>query len=87
MRTRKQQRSPSIRYCPPPSIVFLVASVDPLANGNVEYDLCGVSYGSGSYVYEVTQQSTPQTVWTMQITGANAYRGFRMPSLYPGVQW
>jgi hypothetical protein len=60
----------------------------PLANGNVEYDLCGVgSLGAGSYVYEVTQQSTPQTVWTLQSTGSNLYRAFRMPSLYPGVQW
>ena len=68
---------------------FFGGSVDLLANGNVEYDLCGVGphIGSGSDVYEVTQQSTPQTVWNMQITGTNAYRGSRMPSMYPGVQW
>jgi arylsulfate sulfotransferase len=65
-------------------------SVDLLANANIEYDLCGQNngvIGAGSYIYEVTPQSTPQTVWRMQITGTNAYRGFRMPSLYPGVQW
>jgi hypothetical protein len=38
--------------------------------------------GAGSYVYEVTQESTPQTVWSMQITGTNLYRAFRIPSLY-----
>jgi arylsulfate sulfotransferase len=67
---------------------FFGGGVDPLANGNVEYDLCGVgNIGAGSYVYEVTQQSTPQTVWTMQSIGTNLYRAFRMPSFYPGVQW
>jgi arylsulfate sulfotransferase len=68
---------------------FFGGSVDLLANANIEYDLCGQNnvVGSGSYIYEVTPQSTPQTVWTMQITGTNAYRGFRMPSFYPGVQW
>ncbi len=64
---------------------FFGGGIDPLANGNVEYDLCGV--GSGSWVYEVTQQSTPQTVWSLQSTGANLYRAFRLPSFYPGVQW
>ena len=65
---------------------FFGGSVDLLANGNIEYDLCGLNnaVGSGSYIYEVTPQSTPQTVWTMQITGTNAYRGVRMPSLVSG---
>jgi hypothetical protein len=26
-------------------------------------------------------------VWQMNITGQLAYRGFRIPSLYPGVVW
>ena len=29
-------------------------NVDPLANGNMEYDLCGVGQGASSYIYEVT---------------------------------
>jgi arylsulfate sulfotransferase len=67
---------------------FYGGSADQLPNANVEYALCGVGgIGTNSYIYEVTPQSTPQTVWTMQITGTNAYRGVRMPSLYPGVQW
>jgi hypothetical protein len=60
-------------------------NTDLLANGNVEYDLCGEP--TGSDIYEVTQTSDPQTVWHMQITGTHAYRGFRIPSLYPDVQW
>ena len=58
---------------------------EQLANGNIEYDLCGV--GNNSYVYEVTQDSAAQTVWSLTSTGVNLYRAFRMPSLYPGVQW
>jgi arylsulfate sulfotransferase len=60
-------------------------NAEPLDNGDVEYDLCGV--GGGSYVYEVTQTANPQTVWSLSVTGSNLYRAFRIPSLYPGVQW
>jgi len=60
-------------------------NVDQLANGNVEYDLCNVQ--GGSDVFEVTNEGAPQTVWNMRVTGTNVYRGFRIPSLYPGVQW
>jgi arylsulfate sulfotransferase len=60
-------------------------SMNPLQNGNVEYDLCGV--GTGSDIFEVTEEDSPQTVWHMHIDGTHAYRGFRIPSLYPGVQW
>ena len=56
-----------------------------LANGNIEYDLAGV--GADSDIFEVTPTSTSQTVWHMHSTGSNAYRGYRIPSLYPGVQW
>ena len=38
-------------------------------------------------IYEVTPDAAHQTVWNMQIKGQTAYRAFRMPSLYPGVQW
>jgi hypothetical protein len=60
-------------------------NVEQLENGNVEYDLSGT--GSGSDVFEVTQENTPQTIWNMRVSGTSAYRAFRIPSLYPGVQW
>ena len=60
-------------------------NAEQLDNGNIEFDLCGV--GSGSIVYEVTQEATPKTVWSMTVTGTNLYRAYRAPSLYPGVQW
>ena len=56
-----------------------------LTNGNIEYDLAGV--GADSDIFEVTNTSTPETVWHMHSKGSNAYRGYRIPSLYPGVQW
>jgi arylsulfate sulfotransferase len=68
---------------------FFGGNAEVLANGNVEYDLCarGASPGIGSDVFEVTNESTPQTVWSMHTSGENLYRARRMPSLYPGVQW
>lgn len=58
-----------------------------LLNGDVEFDLCNVPGGSVSAsVFQVTPTSPAQTVWNMTIN-KNAYRAFRMGSLYPGVQW
>jgi arylsulfate sulfotransferase len=64
-----------------------------LQNGNVEFDECGLTItgtntlANKSAILEVTKTTPPQTVWQMQISGQYAYRAFRMPSLYPGVQW
>ena len=58
-----------------------------LANGDLEYDLCADPLGTASKVVETTVGANPQTVWTMNETGANLYRANRIPSLYPGVQW
>jgi len=60
-------------------------NAEQLANGDVEYDLTAPT--SGSYIYEVTQESNPQTVWSLYYSGGGIYRGFRIPSMYPGVQW
>jgi hypothetical protein len=60
-------------------------NVEVLANGNIEYDLPGIT--SGAQTFEVTPGSTPQTVWQMTTPGSQGYRTFRLPSLYPGVQW
>ena len=58
-----------------------------LKNGNVEYCESAGGPGTAGDVYEVTQDSSAQTVWHMLITGQFAYRGQRIPSFYPGVQW
>jgi hypothetical protein len=55
-----------------------------LRNGHIEFDECGLQ---PAVISEVTQVIPPQKVWQMRVTGRFIYRGFRMPSLYPGVQW
>lgn len=71
-------------------------NAEELANGHVEYDLCGLLLppataggppGAGSLVREVTQDKDAKTVWSLNLTGSYFYRAFRVPSLYPGVQW
>ncbi len=62
-------------------------SAGVLSNGNVEFDMTSVFGASTSQIMEVTQSDTPQTVWQLNVTGDNAYRGYRIPSLYPGVTW
>ncbi|MGC1363728.1 MAG: aryl-sulfate sulfotransferase [Silvibacterium sp.] len=56
-----------------------------LANGDLEYDLCGLK--NSSEIDEVTTTTPSQPVWTLKETPANLYRAHRIPSLYPGVQW
>lgn len=63
-------------------------SVNLLSNGDLEYDLASDGQTpNDSYIREVTQDPNAQLVWQMAITGQLAYRGFRIPSLYPGVEW
>lgn len=68
-------------------------SILQLENGNVEFDLnapaAPPSPNVASQVEEVTQTPTPQVVWQMDVlpSTSNAYRAYRIPSLYPGVTW
>lgn len=68
-------------------------SINQLPNGNVEFDLNAPAVPPdpdvASLVREVTQSSTPQVVWQMEIgpQTQTAYRAYRVPSLYPGVTW
>jgi arylsulfate sulfotransferase len=66
---------------------FWGGAMEFLSNGNVEFDLCDPFVSSASRVEEVTQTGNPQTIWQLDLTGENAYRAFRIPSLYPGVTW
>jgi arylsulfate sulfotransferase len=70
---------------PTPLYSYFAGNVEVLANGNIEYMLSGVT--TGSEIYEVTPGSMPQTVWEMSFPGSQGYRGYRLPSFYPGVQW
>jgi hypothetical protein len=60
-------------------------NAEVLANGDVEGDYCGGP--TGSTILETTQGTDPQQVWSMATPGTNMYRGHRLPSMYPGVQW
>lgn len=67
---------------------FYGGNAEVLANGDLEYDLSAGGPGNSAVVLEVTQQQNPrQVVWQMTIPTISAYRAFRLPSLYPGVQW
>jgi hypothetical protein len=67
---------------------FWGGSIGTLGNGDVEFDQT-TPFGSSteSIIEEVTHTDTPQTVWQLELTGENAYRAYRIPSLYPGVTW
>lgn len=62
-------------------------SVGILSNGDVEFASTQPFNAVSSQISEVTPAAIPQTVWQMNVTGEWAYRGHRIPSLYPGVTW
>jgi len=62
-------------------------SIGILSNGNVEFASSQPFDTISSQITEVIHTDVPQTVWQMNITGEQAYRGERIPSLYPGVTW
>ncbi len=71
-----------------PDYSVCCGSTNLLANGDLEYDVAlDVNTPDVSYIQEVTHEQNSQMVWQMNITGQLAYRGFRIPSLYPGVEW
>lgn len=72
-----------------PLYSFFGGSARLLANNNVEFAECAPQTPNGALptIYEVTQTTPPQMVWQMQSPLQDIYRGTRIPSLYPGVQW
>jgi arylsulfate sulfotransferase len=58
-----------------------------LQNGDLEFCESAEPTGLAGDVYEVIPTGSAQTVWHMKVTGQYIYRGQRVPSLYPGVQW
>jgi hypothetical protein len=66
---------------------FWGGSIGVLHYGDVEFDMT-IPFGTtASRVLEVVGAGTPQTAWQLDLTGENAYRAYRIPSLYPGVTW
>jgi arylsulfate sulfotransferase len=74
-------------YTPPASFYsFFGGNVDLLANGDIEADFCAVK--TGAIVQELNESGgATQVVWQAVTPGDSQYHAYRMPSLYPGVQW
>jgi hypothetical protein len=62
---------------------FFGGNAELLDNGNMEVDFCAPV--KGAIVQELNPQNQP--VWQGMTPGADQYHVYRMPSLYPGVQW
>jgi len=63
-------------------------SIVTLDNGDVELDVTApLGEALASRVLEVTETTDPTVAWQLDITGGNAYRAYRIPSLYPGIVW
>lgn len=72
-------------YVPPPSYFsFFGGNADPLPNGDIHADFC--SAVSGAIVQELNPNAS-QVVWQASTPNADQFHAFRLPSLYPGVQW
>ena len=68
-----------------PVFSFFGGSARLLPNGNIEFTESAAT-STSSATFEVTKTSPPTLVWSMQAAQLD-YRGIRMGSLYPGVQW
>lgn len=71
----------------PSNYSYFGGNAEVLGNGDIEFDESAIVNTPTSVVSEVTNQDSPQIVWQMTISNNFAYRAFRIPSLYPGVQW
>ena len=69
-----------------PGYSFFGGNAEILANGNLEFCEAAVVNTAGN-IYEMLPGDNPQTVWYMNTPTQFLYRGKRIPSLYPGVQW
>ncbi len=61
-------------------------SIEQLPSGDIEVDFTSPD-GLGARVVETDGTAMPQVLWELDSSNANFYRAYRIPSLYPGVQW
>ena len=72
-------------YSPgPKDFSFFGGNAELLANGDMEVDFCAAP--AGALVQELDPTGA-QIVWQSYSANTGAYHVYRMPSLYPGVQW
>jgi hypothetical protein len=70
-----------------PDYSFFGGNAALMKNGDLEYCESAGGPGEAGDIFVVTNSSTPQAVWHVNVAGQYVYRGQRIPSLYPGVQW
>jgi arylsulfate sulfotransferase len=72
-------------YVPPPSYYsFFGGNAELLDNGDMHVDFCAPV--AGAIVQELNTDAT-QVIWQATTPNADQFHAFRIPSLYPGVQW
>jgi len=72
-------------YVPPPSYFsFFGGNAELLQNNDMEVDFCAPT--AGAIVQELDPQNL-QVLWQGTTPGADQFHAYRLPSLYPGVQW
>jgi arylsulfate sulfotransferase len=72
-------------YVPPDTYFsFFGGNAELLANGDIEVDFCGTL--RGAIVQELDSQAQ-NVVWQGYTPNADQFHVYRLPSLYPGVQW
>jgi arylsulfate sulfotransferase len=63
---------------------FFGGNAELLSNNDMEVDFCATTLGG--FVQELDPQGKP-LVWQGFTAKADQYHAYRLPSLYPGVQW
>ncbi len=72
-------------YVPPPSYYsFFGGNAELYANGDMGVDFCAPV--GGAIVQELSPDSN-QIIWQATTAKSDQFHAFRIPSLYPGVQW
>jgi len=72
-------------YVPPPTYFsFFGGNAEQLGNNDTEVNFCAAL--KGAIVQELNPQAS-QVVWQATTPGADQFHVYRLPSLYPGVQW
>lgn len=72
-------------YVPPDTYFsFFGGNAEPLANGDMEVNFCATL--RGAFVQELDPQAK-NVVWQGYTPNADQFHVYRLPSLYPGVQW
>ncbi len=72
-------------YAPPPSYFsFFGGNAELLDDGDIEVDFCAAAKGA---IVQELDANASQVLWQATTPAADQFHVYRLPSLYPGVQW